>query len=312
MSAGPARLMRSFRRLRSEGFASGGASFFVQGLSFTEVTVLRKGAGGVLSKAGHLSWRANLEGRPVKISEYPSEEAARLCEAVCLDAALAPHLPRIIVRFGRYIVAEWVEGKTVSSSAVVHDDATLAEIAAIQVRIHGFHVAPALRETSPSYKAMLWSRFRKYAGIVPFERFCDSIRAKLDAAEATLPPAASHPDLTPANLIRDARTGDLVVVDNELMGSHRFSYADLLNTYHALRRDENTNLADRYLSAYRNAGGEYAPLAIEAEAYEALWALRVVGSDLQRGAFAEALATADAFLARRQRPHPLIGRVCHS
>lgn len=306
----PVDLIRSFRRRHTESRSSGGASFSVQGMSFTNVTLLRKSEGGAPSKAGPLVWCASLEGIPVKISEYPSEETAQLLEAVGAEPSLAGHFPSIIARLRSYVVAEWVEGEEMSSRSIARDDEILSEIASLQAGIHG--VCLPTRETLPSYRMILESRFEKYAGILPLKRFYESVRLTLNAAEARLAVTLSHPDLTPANLVRNAQTGCLVVVDNELMASHRFPHADLLNTYHALRRHENGNLADRYLTAWQQSGGSVTRLVAEAEGYEALWALRIVGSYLQSGALTEALATADAYLARQLSSHPLIHRASQS
>jgi hypothetical protein len=298
--------LRNPLRRRAASGTRGRASVAIGGMRLTDVILFRKSTGGALSKAGHLAWRANLEGRPVKISEYPSEEIARLLETVCADPVLARHFPSVIVRLKRYVISEWVAGETVSAKIAARDDATLSEIAWLQARIH--RTSLSIGETSPSYRTILESRFKKYAAVLPLERFHERVKVALDAAEVRLPAVLSHPDLTPANLIRDARTGDLMVVDNELMTSHRFPHADLLNTYHSLRSHENGNLADHYLAAWRSAGGDAVGLATEAEAYGALWALRKVGSDLQRGALAEALAVANAYLTRQLPCHPLIHR----
>jgi streptomycin 6-kinase len=303
-------LIRSFLRQHTLDRPSSGASFSVQGLSFTNVTLLQKRTGSAPSKAGHPAWRGNLDGGLVKISEYPSEETAQLVEAASAESTLVRHFPRVIARFNKYLVAEWVEGEQVSPRAVAGDDEALLEIASLQAAIHGVR-SPA-RETSPSYRTILESRFEQFTGILPSQHFHESVRLILDAAEARLTIAMSHPDLTPANLIRDGQTGYLVVVDNELMASHRFPHADLLNTYYALCRYEDGNLADRYLIAWQKSGGNVDRLVAEAGAYDALWALRVVGSDLQRGALAEALATADAYVSRRLSSHPLIDRANQS
>jgi len=282
----------------------GEASFSVEGLTFTDVTAL--GKSGAQSKAGQLTWRANLEGNPVKISEYPSEGTARLLHVVSADPGLTRYFPRVVIRLGRHVVADWIEGKAVTALDVARDYGMLAEIASIQAQIHAFRVPAELRSTSPSYRMILEARFTKYAGILPLECFGDRVRVSLDAAERRLSPVLSHPDLTPANLIRDAGTGHLMVVDNELIASHRFPHVDLLNTYRALGADDDGDLASRYLAAWRTVGGDPRPLVSEAEAYEALWALRVVGSSLQRGLLAEALPTAEAYLAGRSPAHPLI------
>jgi Phosphotransferase enzyme family len=301
------RFLRSLRHATSR-VSTGGASFSVDGVRFTGVAPLWKPGGGGPSKAGHLAWRGEVAGRPVKISEYPSEEAAVLVEAVSADPALGRHFPAVMLRRGNYLVAEWVEGETVRAPSVARDDEMLREIAAIQAQIHGFRVPADLQRTNPSYRAVLEARFRKYASILPLQRFKDSVGARLDAAERRLQPALSHPDFTPANLIRDGRTGYLVVVDNELMASHSFPQVDLLNTHRALEPYGGSDLPGRYVAACRSAGGGPDALASEAEAYEALWALRVVGSHLQRGALSEALTTADEYLEGRQPAHPLIHR----
>ena len=82
-----------------------------------------------------------------------------------------------------------------------------------------------------------------------------------------------HPDFTPTNVIRD-ETGQLVLVDNELMTTGGLPMIDLCNTVNAMDQKH----ASLYLEYYSKLRGELNWRYRNNESLQALWVARKVGS----------------------------------
>lgn len=281
-------------------------TFEVEGRVFSEPRLLRKKSSGARSKAGRITWCALLDGQPVKIYECDSEAQAALIMTVAEHPVLGAHFPPCLMRIGAYLVVEWVKGTRVTRRRVRRERDLLLQIAELQAAIHRHAVACAAESGVFAYVRFLWNRLYTYKGILPLESAVQKIQATLDQDMPETDMRVSHPDVTPSNLVVEAKTGIIKIIDNELLTQNRYCLVDLFNTHHSFGPRLGSNLLGPYLSHYQAAGGDLAPLLEHEPFYHALWHLRLIGSLLQAGEIGPAYRQAQAYAKDEIGAHPLV------
>ena len=116
----------------------------------------------------------------------------------------------------------------------------------------------------------------------------------------------SHPDLTADNIIIQERTGELKLIDNELMTQSNYFLIDLFNTHYSFGYKFERNLLKPYMVNYMNNEGHLKPLIENECFYNALWHLRLIGASMQAGAIEKGVTLAKLYMEGGTKPHPLI------
>lgn len=293
------RAARRWRARRAREEANDALRLTLDGAALTRPRLLG------MSRAGRLSWRAHLDGRPVKIYECHSAEQAEFLEAVATRPELGPDFPAPVARRGALLIVEWVAGQPISRRDLERDPRLLARLAQMQARLHAV-ASQELPEPSFSYPEWLTRRWRRRQGVLPFQEALDRLLEILEGAAPDLEPRISHPDVSGANLVVEAPGAAPRLVDNELLSAGPWYPVDLLATHHSFGAGSRQGLARAYLEAYAEAGGRTAALAEHGRYFEALWRLARIGSLLQDGAFGHAAAEARSCLEGAAAAHPLV------
>lgn len=233
------------------------------------------------TKAGRLSLKARLDGRPVKVFEAHGERHAQFIEEVTNRSELEGYFPNTLFVHGRYVVAEWVSGKTILypklallTSYSRSIGRFLEKSAELLRALHGTRVSGPSPPGFDYLSDYLWPRFG---------RACldQDVRLRARRAWATLERAVgadrslSHPDLTPSNVVFRP-TGGMTVIDNELLGATPFRFLDEINLLNSLsgqilrrHRERIRSLMQQTISLLERG--------YEDELFE-LWAVRQVGT----------------------------------
>lgn len=261
-----------------------------------------------MSKAGQLSWTAEIDGRPVKIYECQSEAHARFIEQVTDIPELQEHMPRCFLRKGTHIIVEWVLGEPLSWRTARQNNDMLQRLAKLQATVHSIQVQGA----SPGfdYKRYLTERLDRYSGILPMEGAGMAPWAALDHDHLASKDRLSHPDFAARNIVVEKGTGFLKLVDNELMTQNNYYLIDLFNTYWSFKQGLRSEFFEQYLTHYVERGGDLRPLVNDEQFFSLLWRVRTIGTLLQAGkprTFHEArkLARFDLDAVSRAR-HPIV------
>lgn len=288
------------RKERSE------ALFEVDGRIFSDPRLHWKKSGRTLSKVGLLSWKAFMDGHPVKIYECHSEFQAVFVEKVSNHRLLGIHFPICHMRIGRYLVVEWVRGKPVTQRQIRRKRELLSEIARIQALIHSQALKRSEASSGFEYMTFIKKRLNQFKGILPIDEAVQRIYAVLASSAFSVEERLSHPDFTPANLILEEGTAKFKIVDNELLTQNHYYLIDLYNTHKGFGNGFSSDLVAYYLSQYEQNGGDVTPLLEHEAFFSALWYLRLIGSSLQGGAVGKALHLAQQYLEGCAETHPLV------
>ena len=245
---------------------------------FVGVLLLRKALSqGWTTKAGTWVSVTTVAKRKVKTIEAFNRQHARFITSMLSQKGLNRYFPPLVEGPSEKILTlEWIEGKPVTNF-----DEAVTDIACFQARLH----TDVRRECSPGFDYVSFIVQRaSHARAHDTPTEVQVVIGKLLEQLSTLPQlnqpmVASHPDLSPHNLIR-TNTG-LKIVDLELLGKHSLYLIDLFNVCRSfsLTRAQ----LEIYLESYKNAGGELHPLAKYWDQVMALWILRCLVSRLESG-----------------------------
>lgn len=204
------------------------------------------------------------DGRRTKLRRMPSEARARGVER-SLEALADPRFARVLLRCGRLLVDEWIDGRGLDECGATRE--RVAEAGALLGRVHTTPPPPDAAVAEPgaapdahgdALRADL--DFLASAGLLD-----PAARARLENAAAAARPEQAevglvHGDFCAENLLVDAR-GQLRVVDNEALGVGPLDL-DLARTAYRWPLDgrEGRAFLDGY-AAYRDpdAGAAHAP-----------------------------------------------------
>lgn len=281
-------------------------SFELEGRVFSKVSLFRKKSSGVLSKAGRLSWFALMDGEPVKIYECHSELQAVFIEKVSNLPMLRAYFPACLVRIGAYLVVRWVKGNPVTWHRALRDQDVLYRMAKMQAVIHGHKIEGRMASSTFDYISYLRNRLQYYKGILPIDDALKRIDSSLHEASLTTTEHISHPDFTARNVIIEESSGDVKIIDNELLTQNQYYLFDLFNTHYSLDGILRNKILERYLIHYTASGGDLTDLVENERFFTALWYLRLIGSLLQGGPIGKAVKLSRHYAKGDVEPHPLV------
>lgn len=247
-----------------------------------ELAPLQKNSRVLLpSKAGNYSWRAKWEGRDVKIYETSSPTHADYIKAVSAHESVCKCLPECCGTEGSRVIAEWVIGRAVSIDDFNSNQELLESFVGFQATLHRIEYS-ARGEPNCYYLDFLLDRVERFGLLQSRSPSLTRYRELLDSSREE-PSYASHPDLTPRNLVvsRDLR---LVSIDNELLSPNPLYHIDLYSTLYGFCAEEENAFSRRYLQLYLDRHqGELS--SEELEKIDLVWRLRLSGSAFQCGDF---------------------------
>ncbi|MFX0195100.1 MAG: hypothetical protein ACFFCW_03170 [Candidatus Hodarchaeota archaeon] len=292
--------------IRSLFEEQGNLSFEIEGRVFSQPRLLCRNNGRILSKAGRISWRAVMDGEKVKIYECHGESQAVFIERVSRHPLLQYYFPTCLMRIGAYLVVKWVEGKQVTWRQVRRDQTLLNQIAGLQALIHANSVETQETSCVFDYIKYLKDRICTFKGIFPLDDIIRTIYITLDENAPLAQERITHPDVTAVNLILEAGSGNLKLVDNELLTQNSYFLIDLFNTHYSFEPRLEGDLLELYLTRYMDNGGDLGLLVQYEDYYCALWYLRLIGSSLEAGAIEKAFRLAQHYIEVGSKAHPLV------
>jgi hypothetical protein len=281
-------------------------SFDLDGKIFSQPRLLSRKSGQTLSKAGRLAWFALMDDQAVKICECYNESHAIFVEKVSSHPVLQDYFPVCLLRVGPYVVVEWIEGKVVTWQHAIQDRNLLNRVAMLQTSFHTHSIKMIEITGCFNYINYLKNRLFNFRGILPID---NSVKMIFETLEENIPMTEehiSHPDLTAVNLILEEGTGNIKLIDNELLTQNNYFLIDLFNTHYSFGGRLEADLLEPYLACYKDNGGNLTSLAESERFYSALWYLRLIGSSLQAGAIGQAYQLSRKYIDGSGKTHPLI------
>ena len=222
-----------------------------------------------LNKSARLVLRAEADIGAVKVWEAANRGHADFLARLFRDPRLAKYFPPVVEVVGAFIAARWVEGAAVADASGSVAPETLERMAALLADIHDFPGATAADAHFDYWADLIRPRFERAAMLVGREETalatCATVERYISASE----PCLSHPDLSPANLIRTA--GGLVSIDNELVAPGRAPFMDVLNACRGLAAAQRQDFRNAYL---RTSAREWPP----PEVVQSFWLARESGA----------------------------------
>jgi hypothetical protein len=225
----------------------------------------------ITNKAGRGVLSGRWRGRKVKLYEAHNPVHARFIATMA--ERLPGLLPETLGTRGAWVIAEWVEGTVVTDVGTRDHCALLRSIHEVPVR------------SLPPAGFCYWSDFiaprflRASALLGQGERAQRAIEDVEDHV-SRVPFRLSHPDFTPANLVREP-AGNLKCVDNELMCFGRLPALDLCNAVRPMPRDRRNQMAAEW---FGDGAEDRATLHAAGKA----WIAREVGAAFVSGDLARA------------------------
>lgn len=301
-------ILQYIRRLTSGGTANDRLpAFELNGRKFSDVRLAwRSSSGKVVSRAGRVSWRARMDGEPVRVIQCDNETHAAFIASIVIHPSLKAYFPACPLRHERYVVFKWVEGEQFTWQRAMREPDRLRQVAEIQAALHRFVPAVDTARVGYSYLEFLKSRFHRYRGLFPPN---PAMRRILDAVESAKPKGEmrlAHPDVTGRNLVIEAGTGQVRLVDNESLTQSDCYLIDLFNTHKSFGNRLAQKLVRPYVRHYVECGGNLNVLLEHPEFFNAFWHLRLMGYYLQSGKPQKAVQVAERFGARNVELHPLV------
>jgi thiamine kinase-like enzyme len=253
-------------------------------------------------KTGNPSWFGEMDRQPIKIYQAAGPAHAQFIQRLSSHPALERYFPKVLHVQGSHVVAEWIQGTPLNARLIQKDNRLILKTAQMQTLLH----MTTLQEVPPGfdYSSFLQDRLKKYLGpFSPVQTILNMTALCRNHASLGQTARISHPDITPRNLVIESETGELKLIDNELLGYNDYYLIDLFNTYHSFDGVEDAGNA--YIEAYRISGGDLSPLLEQPDLFLALWKLRRIGSLLQSGRMGEALQLAETSDTNKIALHPL-------
>lgn len=254
--------------------ASDTRTVVVGGLELRDVRPLHEGRPTALTQVGRLSLRATTrDGRDVKITELHGPAHVELVTTLS-RTSLEDVLPTVLTTSGSVIVTAWMPLAAETSPV------TPQELARLLTRIHTTP-PPDLPAGFDYFDDFLVPRARQAARTLDADQQLDrALRVTKESAVAR-PLRVAHPDLTPKNVLRTAR-GELVIIDNELLGLGRTPLLDVCNLARSIEREDRAGTVDTYLAEEGLTLDDRALVELRA-----MWLVRMVGAFHIAGRLAE-------------------------
>ena len=245
---------------------------------FVAIPLLRKTLSeGWTTKAGTRVGVTKVAKTKVKRIEVFNYRHAEFITSMLSQEDLADYFPvQASEPSGRIVVLEWVKGNPVTNF-----DDVVTDIASFQARLHTYKQSE--RSSGFDYVSFMVqraSRFGTHQGPSEVRRLIDRPLEQLSTlSDLNQPTVASHPDISPANLIQ-TKNG-LKIIDLELLGENPLYLIDLFNVCRSFSLS--SRQVEVYLQCYKDAGGDLRPLVNYWDHCMALWILRCLVSELESG-----------------------------
>ncbi|MEL6954645.1 MAG: phosphotransferase [Pseudomonadota bacterium] len=216
------------------------------------------------NKAGRGVVTGRLEGRKVKVYQAFGFEHAAFIAA--LSEMHAKFFPKVLTTSGRWVFAEWVEGKDGTRD--------IPECARILAEVHKLDTAELPQPGFDYLGDYIIPRFRDAACLGGDAARFDDIIARVKNFDAKS--RFSHPDLTPANVIQTE--AGAIIIDNELVSIGTLPLLDACNCVKNLRRQERPEFWSHWITLSPPSEKEVHVTALA-------WMLREIGSRFITGDF---------------------------
>lgn len=221
--------------------------------------------GNALNKAGRLVLRGERTGEPVKLYECANTQHASFVAALSERPGLQDLLPGVLEQRGAFLVTEWI-------TAGRPEPPTPEELARLLAHLH---VQPLEALPEPGFDYwwdFIRPRFLRAMNLLERFDIAKQVTDCVDPVWQQETPCLMHPDLSPANLVRNVDR-KLYSVDNELLGLGGLPLLDLFNTALALKG----SLGQLLLNGYLDARGMQL-LDVDEESLRAAWLARCSGA----------------------------------
>ena len=238
------------------------------------------------SKAGRITVIIALPHRRVKVYQAATSKHAHFLRQVLSRPDLAGKFHRLLFTWQRFVAAEWVEGSSLERSSAIELYPVVDWMASFQASLHTESPFAGSDDVGFDYVRWLQSEIFQHA---PADADLSPM-SELGAVAASAPAqpvGLCHPDVTPGNIIREATTGELKLVDNELLTQSAQFLLDLCNTCYSLRTSP--GLMNHYLHQYGSLRGRlYLPNGWQ-HSLAAAWALRMIATHFRHKDFTQGL-----------------------
>lgn len=187
-----------------------------------------------MTKVGRLSLRGKIDGDKVKVYTAASPSQSALIQSLSAskfmtDVRFAP----VVVTDGDVIVEKWIDGKPVNKLLSSEQSAAKAKLKDFLAELHAMPlVAVDLDSKSSPFcyiNDYLISRLSVFKHLAEVQQFLELFQSQYADYLQQAKVRISHPDLTLRNVIKCHQTGDLVIIDNELVGATAAWYMDYVN-----------------------------------------------------------------------------------
>jgi len=239
------------------------------------------------TKAGRISFKGTHKGRLVKVYSCSTVSQRLFRKRIEAHRFKGISLPELMAVDGIYVVEKWIDGSPATQNPKEALASPVAEF------LSDLHESSELRDLSVNhrdgfcYVEFLFDRVKKWEVFDDVREFLNICHKVYVSHRDRIPIAATHPDVTTRNLIRERGSGKLFIIDNELLSVGRGWVLDHQNSL---------------------LGGlpDWPTVSIPQQAEElvdSLWTLRQVGSAFDRGDIVSALDLCSSALIRQRHSH---------
>jgi len=211
----------------------------------------------------------------VKKVEAFSPQHAQFITSMLSEKGLKHYFPSLAAETsGKTLTLKWVRGKPVSKF-----NRAMGEVATFQARLHTYRKRDG--SASFDYVALIIRRTSHVQASQVGPEVQTMIRGLVEQLstlpELNEPLVASHPDISPGNLIQT--DNGLKIIDLELLGQNPLYLIDLFNV--CMSFELTSQQLESYIKSYKNAGGNLHPLVKYWDHLMALWTLRCLVGRLE-------------------------------
>lgn len=225
-----------------------------------------------VTKAGRLSFQGTCGGVKVKVYSALKPDQVKFRVALQSFNAFGLAFPPLIAYDARLVVEQWIDGVPIRNANAAERLRAKSEINSFLRNIRAeIELALAHRSAFCYFDDYLIPRLGAWRCLGLVDDFVSVWKQRL--VEARLPSLISHADLSADNVLIEAATGRLVVIDNELLGVGPGWILDERNSF----------LKDF------DKGGIELSMPVDPAFIELSWALRKSGSAIDAGEPGKAL-----------------------
>jgi hypothetical protein len=229
-----------------------------------------------LNKAGRLVLKGFHGERPVKVFEAATRKHAEYIAAISRHRDLGSLFPPVLDLCGTFVVAEWIDGVSMHDVAAASGEAKLTELMKVQQQLYKTPLAGLPELDFDYWRDVLWPRFERFAPLLDAAGVVESVRSRAESGFSFQPGTVLHPDLTLKNIVIQ-NDGNLRIIDNDVLSAGRCHLLDMCNTAYTLPAEPREAHVSQFLATMQME------LCVAADAAEAIWLVRMVGSHCLAG-----------------------------